>query len=156
MKKLLIVTAMTAVMSFALTGAECASSDFRNYSASLRPGHEVPPVADAGQNGNATVSVETNLETVAVTVTTNINTPGKLTAAHLHLGAANANGGVLFNLGTPTGTGFQRDFTSADMSAVGTVDTWAEFLAELEAGNVYVNVHTTDNPSGEIRGQLER
>jgi hypothetical protein len=42
------------------------------------------------------------------------------------------------------------------MNAVGTVNTWEEFLVELKAGNVYVNVHTTDNPAGEIRGQLGR
>ena len=32
----------------------------------------------------------------------------------------------------------------------------AATLAALEAGRAYVNVHTTRNPAGEIRGQLPR
>ena len=36
----------------------------------------------------------------------------------------------------------------------GTLDTLAPFLADLKAGNIYLNVHTEKNPNGEIRGQV--
>jgi hypothetical protein len=32
--------------------------------------------------------------------------------------------------------------------------TLAELVDQIEAGNVYVNVHTTAYPAGEVRGQL--
>ena len=31
-----------------------------------------------------------------------------------------------------------------------------QLIADIRAGNAYVNVHTTANPGGEIRGQLRR
>ena len=37
----------------------------------------------------------------------------------------------------------------------GSADITDEQISELEAGKYYVNVHTEQNPDGEIRGQLE-
>ena len=35
------------------------------------------------------------------------------------------------------------------------VNTFADFVPKLKAGDTYVNVHTAKNPGGEIRGQLK-
>lgn len=69
---------------------------------------------------------------------------GPITAAHLHVGAPGAAGGaVLVDLGA-----------MIDGNAiVGNVDPSA-FIADLIAGNVYINIHTAANMGGEIRGQL--
>ncbi|HEX9792545.1 MAG TPA: CHRD domain-containing protein [Planctomycetota bacterium] len=65
------------------------------------------------------------------------------TAAHLHSGISGVGGPVIVPLvGGPT----QWSGTSAPLSE-------AEF-AELQVEGVYVNVHTTAFPGGEIRGQL--
>jgi hypothetical protein len=37
----------------------------------------------------------------------------------------------------------------------GTLPTTPEILNELMSGGLYFNVHTTANPLGEIRGQIE-
>jgi hypothetical protein len=42
--------------------------------------------------------------------------------------------------------------TAADLQAV--VPTFADAVAAILAGNTYINVHTSLNPSGEIRGQV--
>lgn len=66
---------------------------------------------------------------------------GKQTAAHIHQAAAGTNGGVVVPL--PTGSPIDGVF---DLSTA---------LAEaFLAGDLYVNVHTTSFPGGEIRGQL--
>ena len=68
---------------------------------------------------------------------------GTIVAAHFHSGAAGISGPVVQDLGA---------FISGT-SITGSVDP-TPFLADLLAGNIYLNVHTTLNPNGEIRGQL--
>lgn len=68
-------------------------------------------------------------------------------AIHLHNALAGQNGGIVRNLtvvdnGDGTGS-FSGHFTLSD-----------EEIAELRADALYVNLHTTANPSGELRGQL--
>jgi CHRD domain/Secretion system C-terminal sorting domain len=69
---------------------------------------------------------------------------GAITAAHLHIGAVGANGSI------------EQDL-SADIAGnviEGSFVPSALLLTSLKSGDVYVNVHTMANPTGEIRGQL--
>ncbi len=68
---------------------------------------------------------------------------GAITAAHFHSGAPGESGGVVQDLST---------FINGNTIS-GEVDP-TSFLMDLMAGNIYLNVHTALNPSGEIRGQL--
>ncbi len=68
---------------------------------------------------------------------------GKAFAAHIHSGARGKAGPVIVTLCTPCRTG-----------ARGRVTVNASVLGALQSGRTYVNVHTTKNPAGEIRGQL--
>jgi hypothetical protein len=65
------------------------------------------------------------------------------TLMHVHRGAAGVNGPVAFDLGDPT----------SPVSATWTGMTPAD-VADLVAGDLYINVHTGGRPAGEIRGQL--
>ncbi len=65
------------------------------------------------------------------------------TAAHIHNAPPGVNGPVVVNLGDPTSPII---VPSIDMSAL---------QDELLAGELYVNVHSVANPTGEIRGQIE-
>ena len=67
-------------------------------------------------------------------------------AAHIHKGAAGANGNVVVPLKAPDATGTADGCTTADQSLI------ADILANLSG--YYVNVHTKEHPGGAIRAQL--
>ncbi len=87
-----------------------------------------------------------------------------VTASHIHVGAAGTNGpviipfihGVLFSSPHGCKTLAEGTRTAADLNtkASPSITSWNDFVKALLAGNTYVNVHTTANPGGEIRGQL--
>ena len=86
-----------------------------------------------------------------------------MTLAHIHVGDANTAGPIvveLFNAGGTPVSFTDRDnlvddtFTEADIVVAGGIETLEDLLDAMEAGNTYVNVHTTANPNGEVRGQL--
>ena len=68
------------------------------------------------------------------------------TAAHIHGPATTTNSaGVIVPLNSPSGT-------AGTIS--GTASLTPQQLAYLLAGETYVNIHTSANPGGEIRGQI--
>jgi hypothetical protein len=74
----------------------------------------------------------------------------EITAAHFHREEIGKNGGVVRNLafnGLKTTSGL---WSPTDDSQPLT----DELIGDLFAGRLYVNVHTGDNPGGEIRGQV--
>lgn len=84
-----------------------------------------------------------------------------VTAAHIHVGAEGENGPVMIPLftGPPkegefSGTLAEGTLTEADLNNI--EGRTAEEVAELiRTGRTYVNVHTAENPDGEIRGQIK-
>jgi cysteine-rich repeat protein len=108
------------------------------YVATLDGTHVAPAVVTAA-TGSATLTLNGD-----DTLTYDVQSSGlSATGAHIHLGAPGVSGPVVFTLaGGPT--------TWSGTTAALTIDQ----LAELKAGSLYVDVHTTANPGGEIRGQL--
>jgi hypothetical protein len=70
---------------------------------------------------------------------------GKATASHIHLGVRGRAGAVRVGLCGPCRSG-TRGSTRID----------AKTLNAILAGTTYVNVHTTRNAAGEVRGQIAR
>ncbi len=68
---------------------------------------------------------------------------GAITGAHLHIGAAGASGAVVVDLTA----------NIVGNTVIASIDPMA-ILTALNAGNIYINLHTAANPNGEIRGQL--
>lgn len=98
---------------------------------------------------------------------------GAVLQAHLHVARARVNGGVSVflctNLGNgPAGTqpcpaspgGVSGTITAADVIGPATqgisAGDFAELVDAIEAGAVYVNVHSDLHPGGEIRGQVAK
>jgi hypothetical protein len=76
--------------------------------------------------------------------------------AHIHPGAAGINGAPLVNTGLTAGTAIVMPAGSATFSFTG-VSVSADRIAQILANpsTFYFNVHTTLNPGGAIRGQLQ-
>ena len=87
-----------------------------------------------------------------------------VTQSHIHVGPTGFNGPVAVFLFGPafadplTVDGCERiakgELGPADLVPNPAVSDWDEFLEAFRNGNTYVNVHTEDIPTGEIRGQL--
>ena len=86
-----------------------------------------------------------------------------VTLAHIHFGDEGVAGPIVVELFNDGGS--PEDFEERDVLAEGSfeeddidddsgITTMDELLEAMEAGDTYVNVHTTTNPAGEIRGQI--
>ena len=145
---------------FVLLVSAQAQAQTINFTAALHGGNEVPGVS-TGSVGVGTVSV--NMATQVVTYRIDVyNMPVGTTASHFHVGAPGVNGPVVVNFTVPanisndfaiSGTASSTDLTPR---APNGINSWEDFIQALMLGNVYMNVHSTANPGGEIRGQVVR
>ncbi len=110
------------------------------FTATLNGAKEVPPVVSV-MTGTGTFTLTSNGLQYSIQLS---NTGGlSISMAHFHRGAVGVSGPVItpitFNGKMATGT--WTNLTEQDRN-------------DLLNGNVYVNVHTTAHPDGEIRGQV--
>ena len=81
------------------------------------------------------------------------------TEAHVHKGPPDLNGNVVAYLFGPaddpvTTTGLLSSGALSDDEMIWPLTGVSDLREQMRAANVYVNVHTTARPSGEIRGQI--
>lgn len=117
-------------------------------SATLSGAQETPPVVSPG-SGTASVTISD----AGITFNHSISGLLNITSSHLHLGAADANGPVLFNLGGANVTSASGTLTAADLNPAAGI-TFADAVNAILSGNTYVQVHTLAVSAGELRGQL--
>ncbi len=112
--------------------------------ADLSSANEVPPV-DTGATGEAEVELDPRRGEVCVEIEAE-GLSSDVVAGHIHVGAAGVNGPVVVNLGVDSAD-FEGCVTDVDPTLI-------RAIARNPAG-YYVNVHTENVRSGEIRGQLQ-
>jgi len=113
---------------------------------SLLGANEVPPAATV-MSGTASLDYTISTRALNFSVTVNVSNPVTVTASHIHTGTAGVNGGVLYTLfSTPT-------YVTDTLTFTGTVVITTAHEALLINGGAYINVHTSDFPGGEVRGQ---
>ena len=152
---------MAVLVTAGLMGlAAPASAQTVVLTANLSGANEPPiPGILTGAFGSATITVNLTARTVTYAVTV-FNLPSGVTASHIHVGAVGIAGPVVVNF-APAVT------SSNDFSFSGTVQDTAfvlrpdqgirsadDMFQAILGGNSYVNVHSSANPGGEIRGQL--
>lgn len=142
-------------------------SSTQKFTVILLPANEVPPITGSEAGGSATATLTFNLTkdsagtTTAASLDLSVTATGfpngtALTKAHIHPGAAGANGGVFVNAGLADGeVTFASGGGSFTKTAIAlTVDQANAILAN--PSTYYFNIHTARNPDGVARGQLTR
>ena len=112
------------------------------FTAMLSAANETHSV-NSDAEGMAIVRVYPDMEHMEIKVLFD-GTTSAVTGVHLHNAPAGQDGGVVVNL---TGDINGNTIVTTKMNSA--------IIADLIAGNIYLNIHTEDNAAGEIRGQLE-
>jgi uncharacterized protein (TIGR03437 family) len=131
--------------------------------------NETPPISD-GSSGSATIFVHVVRDATGKIVSGSVDFnvkykfPGavSITAFHIHKAPAGVAGAVVINPQQPrvddsTGVGSltkQAQINPANADYATALDAVNGLLAD--PSQFYFNLHTTDNPGGAIRGQLQR
>lgn len=135
------LTRLLRVMAFAvvvLLAMIPAKADPIFFVANLTGSQETPPVSTSA-TGVATLILN---DDGSATISLSLSGVVDQFAAHIHKGAVGVAGPIL--IGLPTGS-----FSNFSLGLL-----TSQQIADLKAGLLYVNVHTTAAPGGLIRGQL--
>jgi hypothetical protein len=140
-----LIAAMAAIAAVTVFGACTSMGQMGGMSntqtLTLSGASEVPPVTTSA-SGTAAVTINPDRSVVV-----KVNVTGMTaTASHIHEGAAGTNGPVIVP--------FTKTADNAFSSSDGAKLTESQY-ASYKAGNLYVNVHSTAHPGGEIRAQIK-
>jgi len=161
MKRLLCGAAVTAAL---LISATPSSAQVVNMTATLTGAEETTATPGVlglltGAVGTATVAVDPANEEISVTLGL-FNFATGTTAGHIHVGPRGVAGPVVINFPIPTQrTGdLPLTFRVGASSFVARpeigINTMADAIQSIVGGGAYVNIHSSQYPAGEIRGQL--
>ena len=133
-----------------------------NHRTHLAGRTEVPATDSKGQ-GQAIFKISRDGESMQFKL--NVANILNVTQAHIHLGAPTATGGIVVWLypsapplqlipGRTQGTLAEGTITEANFVGALEGEDFDVLLDHIRNNNAYVNVHTTQFPPGEIRGQI--
>lgn len=148
----------TAIAGIAVSTSLTPSMVFANheYTTNMTGQQEVPPV-DTQATGEALLVQDLPLNK---TIHYFVNVTGiqGVTQGHIHSAVEGENGPIvvtLFNFDSPQNEVLQNsNFTASNLEGPMQGKTTSDLIAAMKNGSTYVNVHTEQNPNGEIRGQL--
>jgi hypothetical protein len=129
-------------LSASLDTAQEVPAPKLRFAVNLDSAQEVPAptVGDPPPTGSGTFTLDPANNTIAYQLTVQ-NLTGAPIAAHIHEGAPGVAGDIVQQIDHVTLEGTTDALEPANVAA-------------LFAGNLYVNVHTSANMAGEVRGQL--
>ena len=172
-----VVVALAATLSYT---ARADGDDVVVFKARLTGFQENPPKLTPG-HGTFIGKLNLNQQTITFTETWtdligNTVTGGQVLFSHIHFGQPGVNGGVTVFLCGPTGAAnphqpaCQQASTGAATGSFNASDVFpavsggadqgikqgdfAGLLRIIRSGIAYANIHTTQFPAGEIRGQI--
>ena len=138
-----------------------ADDDDNEFNAKLRGSEEVPIPVVTATKGKAEFEVNEAMTKMKyeLEVKKGVDILGAA-GAHIHCAEAGANGPVIIFLAGVIPGGLDGKLkikgTLTDSNVINPAcgATTSDVVASMIAGNTYVNVHSSANPGGEIRGQI--
>jgi CHRD domain-containing protein len=164
---LAVAVALFAVGCSSSTSPTTTTPTNPTFTAAISPANEIPAITGAESviSGNASITMVTTKDAAgnvtAATATFVVNITGvpagsAINIAHIHECVSSCNGSIVVNTtlaaGEVTITNGVASFTKANLTVDPAV---AQRILNNPAG-FYFNVHTTLNPGGVARGQLNR
>lgn len=127
-------------------------------------GDEEVPARDTAAQGQAIFQV--NEDGTAIGYKLIVANIENVTQAHIHLAPAGSNGGIVAWLypaappsqlipGRTQGTLGEGEITASSLVGALSGQPLSALLNAMQNGGTYVNVHTSQFPPGEIRGQID-
>ena len=137
----------TRIATINVDAGEVVTCRFRNFETAPTDqlfvfhlsGDQEAPAVSTTERGGCMGRLDVGTSEFTIVCTHDVALP---TVMHIHQGAPGVNGPIVFDMGSP-------------ISPV--IATWTMTLAEianLNAGNYYLNIHTSGRPAGAIRGQI--
>ena len=154
---LVITAALLSLMFIATVNTNYIFAQNVKFKAKLNGDNEAPPVTTVA-TGKAKFKVKDD------GITANINITGitDITMAHIHQGKEGQNGDPIVDLlksgkqnKTDGGIIITGKITASDLQGSMAGKTLQDLQTAMGNQETYVNVHTSDHPDGEIRGQIK-
>ena len=164
------LTIALAVITVAAVAARCGSSNSTPtqpsnlvvYTVNLLPSNEVPAVSNAENvaRGTAVITIHKDTNTIDFAISVNSFPAGSaLILSHIHgpNAPAGTNASVFVNTGLTAGNAPALVNGAATYSFNNVAPSSADQITQILANpsQFYFNVHSTQNPSGVMRGQLQ-
>ena len=147
------ITAALAIVGITSWLTNSVVAQEQKFVATLSGQEEVPPT-----NSQATGMADFTITGENAEYSVNASNIQGVTAGHIHSGGQGENGPIVVTL-------FKNDSPTNEVSETGsiTVDKLegpmagkqlTDLVTAMSNGEIYVNIHTEQNPNGEIRGQI--
>lgn len=161
----MVVAVLATAVAFAGTSLASASETVSTFTATLSGDEEVPEEGEVETTATGDATFELSADGTEMSYTVNVSGLVDVNMAHIHVAASGENGPVVVWLhpegpppelleGTTDGLLASGTFTADDLMEDLEGGTLEDLVAEMVAGNTYVNAHTEVYPAGEIRGQI--
>lgn len=116
----------------------------------LNTQNEIPLVENRNETGTFIINIfEDNHIEYSITIN-DLSSSDALTVAHIHAGDPVSTGVPIITLVDGTNIAFQGN------KAIGTLQLTEAEITTLLGNDLYVNVHSTEQPTGLVRGQLDQ
>ncbi|HEX7035643.1 MAG TPA: CHRD domain-containing protein [Pseudomonadales bacterium] len=154
---------LALLLAIGVAGPAHARGGTLLFHATLTGEQEVPEV-ESPAHARALAQFDSGFTRLRVAV--DIRGPLTVVAAHFHCGRPGTNGPVVFGILNPGPlveignrvrvTLDNSAFTGADCTEIvgRPVNNVAALALAMRDGLIYINLHSPDNPTGEIRGQM--